>query len=255
MAEEKTELLFLTVSAGKRLIAKAVCALPAVRAAMARHTLALVAGTTNTYIAQELLSCYAPGQRADLRHFYRGITLAPGYRRSEPAAPFAGDFIFRQGKLQGGENIFDAAPALGPDDVILKGANAVDTARRTAGILIGSEKLGTSAAILEAAVGRRARLILPVGLEKRVPGDIARLADTLNAPRANGPRLLPVQGEIITEIEAFETLFGVRAELAAAGGVGGAEGGCWFAVTGTAAQMDALAGALRPVAAEPAFPV
>lgn len=255
MAEEKTELLFLTTSAGKRLIAKAVCALDAVRAAMAGHTLVVVAGTTNTYVAQELLAALAPGQQADLRHFYRGVTLAPGYRHNEPATPFSGDLVFRQGVLQPGESIFDTAPALGKDDVIIKGANAVDTARQTAGILIGNEKLGTSAPILEAAVGRRARLVLPVGLEKRVPGDIARMAKMLDAPQAGGPRLLPVNGDIVTEIEAFSALFGVRAQLAAAGSVGGAEGGCWFAVTGTPAQIETMADALRPVAAEPAYPV
>lgn len=255
MTEHKTELLFLTPAAGKRLIAKAVCALDSVRQAYAAHTLVVVAGTTNYYVAQELFAGPAAGQKADLRHFYRGITLAPGFRRTEPAVPFSGDLVFKQGVLQPGQSIYDAAPALGRGDVIIKGVNALDAARQTAGILIGNEKVGTSAPILEAVVGRRAHLVLPVGLEKRVPGDMMQLAAGLDGSRANGPRLLPVTGEIVTELEAFSALFGVQAELAAAGGVGGAEGGCWFAVTGTPEQLDALAAALKPVAAEPAFSV
>jgi 6-phosphogluconate dehydrogenase (decarboxylating) len=166
---------------------------------------------------------------------------------------FNSDVVIEKGKWVKGKTVFDVAPLLGKGDIILKGANAVDAQRKLAGIQIGNPTIGTSGPILQAVIGRRAELIIPVGLEKRVFGDIAQIAAKINAPSANGPRMLPVSGTIITELEALETLTGACAELVAAGGVCGAEGGCWIAVTGTDAQLDAAAGIIQSVIKEPAF--
>ena len=67
-------------------------------------------------------------------------------------------------------------------------------------------------------------MIIPVGLEKRISDTIDTLAQILNEPGCTDPRLMPVQGEIITELEAIKHLTGVNAKLIAAGGVCGAEG-------------------------------
>jgi hypothetical protein len=92
-----------------------------------------------------------------------------------------------------------------------------------------------------------------VGLEKRVPGNLDELAAKVNAPGAHGPRLYPAPGEVFTELDAIRLLTGAAAELVAAGGVGGAEGGVWLAVSGTATQMEKACALLSAVAGEPAF--
>ncbi|MGB3943359.1 MAG: hypothetical protein WBK88_01035, partial [Methanothrix sp.] len=97
--------------------------------------------------------------------------------------------------------------------------------------------------------------ILPVGLEKRVSSDLDDLAARLNEPGAEGPRLLPVPGEVFTEFEAIELLTGAKGELAAAGGVSGAEGSVWLAVDGGDEEMAAAEKLLTAVAAEPGFVV
>jgi hypothetical protein len=102
-------------------------------------------------------------------------------------------------------------------------------------------------------VGRRVRLILPVGLEKRVPGDLNELAVRLNTPGAKGPRLLPVSGDVFTEIDAIKLLTGAEAELVAAGGVCGAEGSVWLAVSGSEEQIEKTVKLLKAVAVEPGF--
>jgi hypothetical protein len=48
-------------------------------------------------------------------------------------------------------------------------------------------------------------------------------------------------------------LTGATAEIIAAGGVCGAEGSCWLAVTGTKAQEEAAEKLLTSIAAEPPF--
>jgi len=70
-------------------------------------------------------------------------------------------------------------------DVILKGANAIDMSQRRAAILIGHPKGGTIAVALQAVIGRRVRLILPVGLEKRICGSLDEISSRLNAPEAS----------------------------------------------------------------------
>ena len=92
---------------------------------------------------------------------------------------------------------------------------------------------------MQAVIGRRVRLIVPVGLEKRINGNLDELAAKLNAPGANGLRLLPIPGQVFTEIDALAQLTGAAAELFAAGGVCGAEGGVWLAVNGQLSQEEA----------------
>ena len=53
-----------------------------------------------------------------------------------------------------------------------------------------------------------------------------------------GYRLLPVLGEVFTELDALTALTGAEVELIAAGGVCGAEGSYWIAVSGNEDQEE-----------------
>jgi hypothetical protein len=232
------EQFILTPAAGKRLIARALAAHPAICSALQSGTVAIIAGTTNGYVAEEILKSIGQGNGFSRNRFFRGIVLPPWRPttkegRLQDESEFPGDVIIVNGIWQKKKTIFDVADDLEEGDVILKGANALDLQRHQAAILIGHPKGGTTIAAMQAVVGRRVRLILPVGLEKRVPGDLTDLARRLNGPGASGPRLLPVPGETFTEIDAILLLTGARAELVAAGGVGGAEGYVWLAVWGS----------------------
>ena len=248
----------LTPAAGKRLIGKAVAGHPEVLAALRGGTVVIIAGTTNGYVAEELLATI--GQAQDFRRdrFFRGIILPPVRPKKEDGrlpdeSGFPGDVVIQDGVWQKGKTIFDVAADLKEGDVILKGANAVDLERRRAAILIGHPQAGTIGASLPAYYGRRVRLIIPVGLEKRIAGNLDDLARQINEPGVHGPRLLPVPGEIITELDAVTQLTGAKAQLIAAGGVAGAEGSVWLAVSGDAAQEGSAMALLQSVAGEAAF--
>ena len=248
----------LTPAAGKRLIGQATAQHPAVQAALQAGTLVIVAGTTNGYVAEEILTHLGSAGRFDRRRFFRGVTLPPAQvttatGRLPDESRFPGDVVIVNGQWQPGQTIFDVADKLKEGDVILKGANALDLPRRKAAILIGHPKGGTIAVALQAAVGRRVRLILPVGLEKRVAGDLDDLARLLNAPGGKGLRLLPVAAEVLTELDAIRQLTGASAELVAGGGVAGAEGSVWLAATGTPEQEEAVEALVKSVAVEPPF--
>lgn len=252
-----TRQISLTPAAGKRLIGRAVAEMPQVTAALASHTLVLMAGTTNSYVARAILEKRGHLEEIDPRQFFRGVVLPPR-QKLEPDGRnrFAGDLIFEHGRLIRGKQIFDVAEDLKAGDVIIKGANAVNLRTHEAGVLIGSPVCGTMGAILPAVVGRRATLIIPVGLEKRVDDDIHQLAAILDSSQSDGPRLLPaVGGRVVTELDAIGILTGMTARLTAAGGVAGAEGSCRLMMTGTDAQLEKAGRILRECAAEPPFAV
>jgi len=248
----------VTPSAGKRLIAKALTSHPAVLDAMKNGTVVIIAGTTNGYAAEEILKSLGVAEGFSRKRFFRGITLPPGSAvtsegRLSDESKFPGDVVITKGEWRKGKTIVDVIDELKEGDVILKGANAVDLQRKQAAILIGHPKAGTIAVALQAVLGRRVRLIIPVGLEKRICVDLCCSAERVNLPSAGGYRLFPVPGQIFTELDAVQLLTGATAELIAAGGVCGAEGSCWLAISGTEKQEEAAEKLLASVASEPAF--
>lgn len=241
----------VTPSMGKRLIGRAMAVHPAVRTVLSRGRLVIIAGTTNGYVAEEILKATGQSEGFSRAGFRRGTVLPPNFDASSKAAEFPGDVVLADGKWARGKTIFDVADQLQAGDLILKGANALDLIRRRAAVYIGHPEGGTAAVAIRAVVGRRARMIVPVGLEKRVCEDVADLAAVVNAPDADGPRLLPLPGEVFTELDAIEALAGASARLLAGGGIHGAEGSVWIGVCGDHRQLRAAEELIQSVAGEP----
>ena len=248
----------ITPQAGKRLIARTLANHPAITKALKNGTLVIVAGTTNGYVAEEILKIHKIANDFSRKHFFRGITMPPtkivnNEGRLADESKFSGDVIIIKGILKKGKTIADVIDDLKEGDVILKGANAVDLTHRHAAILIGHPKAGTIGLALPVVVGHRVKLIIPVGLEKRINGDLTNIAEKLNVPGVGGYRLLPVPGEVFTELEAIRALTGAEVELIAAGGVCGAEGSCWITVEGNEEQEEFAEQIIASVADEPQF--
>jgi hypothetical protein len=249
--------LLITPSAGKRLIAKALANHPQIQNAAKNGTLVIIAGTTNGYLAEELFLSLGISGFSRSR-FFRGLTMPPNAPvtkegRLADESMFPGDAVIIKGMWQKGKTVGDIVDSLQEGDVIVKGANALDMEHKQAALLIGHPKAGTVGLTLPAVAGRRVKLFIAVGLEKRVNCDLTAVAVKLNEPEVGGYRLLPVPGEIFTEIEALRMLCGVNCELFAAGGVNGAEGGVWLLASGTKEQEEKAAATVASVASEPAF--
>ena len=241
----------ITPAMGKRLIGQAVAAHAAVQAAVDKGILVVVAGSTNGYVAEEILKKAGQGEGFSPVGFRRGMVVPPDADPASIRADFAGDVVLVDGAWRKGKTIFDVVDDMKTGDVVIKGANAVHLAERQASVLIGDPKCGTAGALLPAVVGRRIKLIVPVGVEKRVDRRIGDLAELLNAPGAAGPRMLPLSGEVLTELDAIRMLTGATARLVAAGGVHGAEGAAWVAIYGDDGQEEAAADRIRAVQTEP----
>jgi hypothetical protein len=248
----------VTPSAGKRLIAKAILSHEAVANALKTRTVVIVAGTTNGCIVQEVFKKLGFSEEFSVKRFFRGLILPPGQEvtsegRLADESKFPGDVVITRGVWQRDKTVFDVIDDLKEGDVILKGANALDLQRKQAAILIGHPKAGTTGVILQAVIGRRVNLIIPVGIEKRVCYDLGELAEKVNQVGAEGYRLIPVLGQVFTELDAIHLLTGANAEIIAAGGICGAEGSCLLAVSGTKKQEEAAEKIITALATEPAF--
>ena len=248
----------ITPAGGKRLIAKAMLKHASLKKALNSGTVVIIAGTTNGYIAEEILSDIGQDDDFSRRRFFRGIVLPPSMDitsdgRLPDSNDFPGDVVIKNGKWQIGKTIFDVVDELNDGDVILKGVNALNLSLNQAGIYIGHPEGGTIGAALQAHIGRRVKLILPVGLEKRVFEDINKIANKLNQPGVRGARMLPTPGEIFTEIHAIKLLTGANVEIIASGGVSGAEGSVWLAITGDDKQIKSAGKIIRSISKEPNF--
>jgi len=149
------------------------------------------------------------------------------------------------------EPVRRALAEMGPGDIFVKGANALNYGLGVAGVLIGHPTGGTVGAALGTIIARRIHLLVPVGLEKEVGWEITDASQRLVEEEGSGPSLWPLQGDIFTEIEALEWLFGVQAVPIAAGGVAGAEGAVWLACFGTPEQVEKVQALAEELAAEP----
>jgi hypothetical protein len=248
----------ITPAAGKRLIARALMDHPTLKSTLKSGKVVIIAGTTNGYVAEEILTSLGQLGGFSRERFFRGIVLPPvgltsKSGRLKDETGFSGDVVIVDGVWKKGLTIFDVVDDLKEGDVILKGANALQLPEKKAAIYIGHPQGGTIGAALQAVVGRRVRLILPVGLEKRVSTDLDDLSLRLNSPGAEGPRLLPVVGEVFTETDAICSLTGAQTELVAAGGVAGAEGSIWLAVSGKPQQVVHAEKLIESIYREPQF--
>ena len=230
--------ILLTVSMGKRLIARGLMADPAVREVMSSGRLLIVAGTTNAYVAEEALRVTEGTNDLDFSSFRRGVTIPPGAKTTAGQTQF--DLLIDHGRARMDRTVFDIAPELEKGDMIFKGANALYLPEGEAGVLIGHPQGGTIMPIQSAVLGRRVQLIVPVGLEKRVDKPISELTRLTNAAQADGLRMCPMPGRVYTELDAIRTLTGAHAELLAAGGTLGAEGAVYLAVTGEKDQLESM---------------
>ncbi|MFW6153887.1 MAG: hypothetical protein ACOC95_01595 [Planctomycetota bacterium] len=241
----------ITPAMGKRLIGRALAHHPAIRAVLTHGTLAIIAGTTNGYVAEEILDELGGGEAFSRKGFRRGTVLPPAAPPGSAASEFPGDVILVDGQWRQGLTIFDVVDELRTGDIVLKGANAFHVRTRQAALYIGHPQAGTVGAVIGPVAGRRVRMIVPVGLEKRVDEPILDIVARVNAPGAHGPGMLALPGEAFCELDAITLLTGADACLLGGGGIHGAEGAVWVGIDGNDSQMDEVAALLERVNTEP----
>jgi hypothetical protein len=234
-AQVKQGLVVLTPAESRRLLAKAVAALPEVQAAYANGRLAILSGGTTSFVLYEVT-----GEHLAPPRFSMGMSADGMLTQSIEEGRVNGRCFERGGRVD--VHYPDFVKTMGRGDIIVKGANAVD-ATGTVGVLLSNENGGAIGSILGPASARGIRIIAPVGLEKQVPS-VAEAAEgwgqtTLDYSMGIKVGYCAVTAAlVVTEIQALAVLASVRARVVGCGGIAGNEGAVILLVEGTEANLE-----------------
>ena len=138
----------------------------------------------------------------------------------------------------------------------MKGANALDYKNKIAAVDIMDPAGGTTGITMPFVMARKAHLVIPVGLEKLVAGDIVDMTLKMRQPMESlsmVPSMWLLTGDIVTEIEAIKILTGATAFQSAGGGINGAEGGVWLVIRGTREQVTNALKLVESIKGEPPY--
>ncbi len=244
----------LTPSESKRLIGRAVASMKVVKEALKSGLVIIIKGTTNSYVAEEILK-----KPLEKGRYARGI-VAPGMLSYVSEEESISDVIIEKGKTRKDLTLEEAIKMLQTGDVLIKGANALDSTGIT-GVFVARIPVtdgGTIGRSLGTVVGRGVNFIIPVSLEKLIPTSIREIVTQLNDKEVNmgmglTVNIMPTLGKVVSEIEAFEILAGVEAVNIGAGGVGGAEGARVFILKGDEEAVKKAFNLVQSIKGEPPF--
>lgn len=242
-------LVSLTPAESKRLIAKGVAVLPEVRQALEQGIVIIARGTTNAFVVEELT-----GDKIEPKCRYASGIIVDGELSAMPANMMMEPVVLRRGKPDG-TPAADALQEFREGDVSIKGASAVDP-EGNAGVLAAGERGGTIGEILPVLLPRGSHLVMPVGLEKLIPS-VAQAARVTGIFRFKYSTGLPVglvpapNALVVTEVQAFRVLIGIKVVPVAAGGIGGSEGTVVLSLEGSAAQIEEALSLVKSIKGEP----
>jgi hypothetical protein len=153
------------------------------------------------------------------------------------------DFIIQDGELLPFEqsSLGPALEAMGPGDVYVKSVNAIDPDKNVGVLLAARSTGGSIGLVLKKQKQKKFKMIIPVGLEKRIPISLNNaIKAALRVKRAQGIpcSIWRLRGKVLTEIEAFKQLFDVDIIPISSGGVCGAEGGIVWVIKGEEKNVE-----------------
>ncbi|MGI6120202.1 MAG: hypothetical protein ACOYIB_06495 [Desulfosporosinus sp.] len=246
-------LITLTSSESKRLIAKGIKALPSVLNALEKHTIIVAGGTTNAFVAEELLGV----QIEDKTGYTVGIVTKGELGISQSSKKTA-PYVIIRGQASA-TSWKEYLPKLQVGDIFIKGGNAVDQTGLAA-VMVSDSAGGTIGAVQGILYARGVKLIVPIGLEKMIP-DVRKAIEFMTkspVDQSFGHKvgLIPMIGaNVVTELTALETLYDVQACCIAAGGVDGSESAVTIAIEGLDQEVQRAIRDIRSFKGEPQLSV
>lgn len=233
-ATESRALVVLSPGASRRLIGRGVAALSQVQQALGDGLVVVTLGTTNAYVAEELL-----GRGIEKERFCAGfigdtLTWVPPDLQAKP-------LVLRRGQAVevSADEVLGEMKA---GDVLIKGANVLDP-EGVCGVFMASPTGGTVGKLAIPALARGVETVIPISCAKSIHGYVTDLAQQVGigkVKKATGfaVGLYPLVGTVVTEVEAVETLHGVRAEHVASGGIGPGTGTVTLLLVGDEAKVE-----------------
>lgn len=239
----------LTPTESKKLISKAVVALDSFKRAFETGTLAVHPSSTTVFIMSEL------GFELDADALWIcGLTVPRGlcasaqileevYRagKFEPQK-YTHSWVIRKGEwVREPPLLKELLSSLREGDLYIKSPNCIDPEGKV-GILFTATGAGTVGLVMKAQRKQHFEILLPTGLEKLINRPVKEVCretpkHAMNFCTGSPCGLIPVEGTVITEVDAVKILSGAEAFMVAAGGVGGAEGAVVLTAKGDQRQI------------------
>ena len=228
--------IVLTPTESKRLLSRAVLNRDEVKRALDKGMLILHPSSTSIFMLEELgLKLHEKGIWICGHTSPKGLCLSQGIIDARLTIPnwsvdkYPFELVIRKGRFVPlEESAFGPVlETITPNDVYVKGVNAIDPEGKVGVLLAGRSTGGTIGLVVKKHKHVNFKIIIPVGLEKRIPIPLGTaMKAAMEAKKAQGIpcSIWRLQGTILTEIEAFKQLFDVEAIPISAGGVCGAEG-------------------------------
>lgn len=233
----------LTVEEGKEIIALGILKHPLLKRGLEKGKVLFKGGTTVSRITEKLvdMSLRISG-RITPRGTVAGLNSIDGPH----------SIIVNKGSwINIDETIAIETQKFTNEDVIVCGANAFDAKGRAA-LMAGSPGGGNVGLSMSSWCSEGAAVIIPVGIEKMIPGDLdeiirksSRTGKKLAWGMAVG--LLPIYGEIFTEVEAIKKLADVDCFPIGAGGLGEAQGSVTLEIWGNKEELEKVIDILKIV--------
>ncbi len=243
--------IVLKPSTAKRLIAQGVAVDPIVVRALKEATVVVALGTTNGYVASELL-----GETIDQGAFAAGVI--DNRWNINARLGEATDLVLRQGQ----HVPFDESAVVGAltaGDVLIKGGNALDP-YGSVGVLLASATGGTMGRYIPLAIARGVDIVIPISVAKSIHTPIADLTMDLGIRKIDLSMglpcgMFPLVGHVITEIDAFHALFGIRATHVCSQGIGSGAGSVSLLLEGDEMSVQSAFDHVQQLSALPEIPV
>ena len=248
-ADDVMSTFSLTVSEGKRLIAKGIATHPRIKQKMESGMIIITKGTTNAYIAEELI-----GLSAEHGQFMSGNISNKPFKIKVNTIP---EIIVINGKWVD-MPLKDALEAVKQGDIILKGGNLLNYEKKQAAATVSSPEGGTVGRIRPYTAEGPGHLIVPIGLEKETYGNLSDYEYILSQDnfKVIGSRqrvMVHKNAEIFTEIEAIKLFGNVKVIPFASGGIAGSEGASSLAIYGSQEEVDKVMNIISTIKGEPPF--
>jgi len=245
----------LTAEESLRLIAKSVAALKAVKYAKQKGFIGFSLCTSAAFIIQELLG----NQSVDPAKYCCGFIYTKG-SCSVPPKHREKLLLLEKGKPHWlnfpEENLTPYFDLMGANDIIVKSGNVLDPNGK-AGTLVASPDGGEAGAYLPHIAARGIQLIVPMPLTKTVPFPLEEILPYMGISKFKSDRvhgmscgMMALPGQVVTEIDAFDILFGVKAIPAAMGGVGSGAGTVTLVLAGEDQAVESAWQAVKQIKGE-----
>ena len=232
--DQTKAVVVLHQGAAKRLIARGVAALPQVRRALEAGLVVVTLGTTNAYVAEELLGAPVDKAAHCAGYIGRELSVVPAERRGR-------ELVLDRGRPVDlpPEEVLNRLKA---GDVVIKGGNVLDP-QGMVGVFMAAGSGGTVGRYVAPALARGVELVIPISRLKSAHTSVPELSRALGIGRLDHAAglpvgLFPLVGTVVTETEAVELLYGVEARHLASGGVGPGEGAVTLLLSGEEERLS-----------------